>query len=106
MINCLHHFEILTNSSSNLLKYLLKGFNFDLVVSRQTPRYDQYIVRAESINFFITSPRDLSKQKNNLQSLSTSNDFSSISYIEENDPKLFKKITQKENTVFNAAFQV
>ena len=31
MINCLHHFEILTNSSEKLLNYFIKGFKFNLV---------------------------------------------------------------------------
>jgi hypothetical protein len=55
MINCLHHFEILTNKSTRLLKYLIDGFDFKLVKSTQNENYKQYLVRNNSINYLISS---------------------------------------------------
>ena len=98
MINCLHHFEILTNSSAKLLKYLIEGFDFKLVKTLQNDNYKQYLVRNNSINYLITT--------NDSSSLSVQSKPNTLKLIENKNVSLFQHINKKENTIFNAAFQV
>jgi hypothetical protein len=104
MINCLHHFEILTNSSKNLLNYFVNGFKFKLVLSKNTCIYEQYLINSNSINFLITS---LSQQPKSITN-SESHPFyhTSLLNIEQADKCLYDLVLDKKNTVFNAAFQV
>jgi hypothetical protein len=116
MINCLHHFEILTNSSKKLLKYFINGYNFNLVSSKQNGPYNQYLINSNSINFLITSINTNERLiKPTDQAISNKKDrFSAYSYktsletIEQQSRLsiLFDKILSKKDTVFNAAFQV
>jgi hypothetical protein len=105
MINCLHHFEILTNSSAKLLNYFTSGFNFNLVLSKQTGAFQQHLIRSNSINFLITSIADEPTLSNPAQN-SPSLHSTSLESIQKTDPDLFNLVTNKKNTVFNAAFQV
>lgn len=116
MINNLHHFEILTNSSSKLLSYLMKGFKFNLTMTKETDMYRQYLLDLNSMRFLITSlkgggcgdscgPSDESQ----LQTATRGGGNyyqSSLKTIASSDRSLFDTIRSKSNTVFNAAFQV
>ena len=110
MINNLHHFEILTNSSANLLNYFINGFKFKLVLSKQTGKYCQYLINSNSINFLITS-----LEENGNKNHSYPNDekkanplvySTPLDLIESNHRSIFNTIYNRKNTVFNAAFQV
>ena len=105
MINCLHHFEILTHSSNNLLNYFINGFKFKLVLSKNTGKYEQYLISSNSINFLITS---LSKQEKHQQNQGVKSPLyhTSLLDIEHSDKHLYDLVLEKKNTVFNAAFQV
>lgn len=118
MINCLHHFEILTHSSKRLLNYFINGYNFNLVASKQTGQYNQYLINSNSINFLITSLNKNEPLISNTSSktLTNSNDsrFNSYAYStplqtiqrQSQLSSLYGKILDKKDTVFNAAFQV
>lgn len=109
MINNLHHFEILTNSSQKLLNYFINGFKFKLVLSRETEKYQQYLINSNSMNFLITSPKQSKSNANKLAELTNDRDHEQIialDTIESRDQSLFNLIASKTNTVFNAAFQV
>ena len=107
MINCLHHFEILTNSSKNLLNYFVNGFKFKLVHAKQTGKYEQFLVSSNSINFLITTLNRDHSSPYILSNVTTSNSYeTSLLEIERSDPFLFDLVLDKKNTVFNAAFQV
>jgi 4-hydroxyphenylpyruvate dioxygenase-like protein len=107
MINCLHHFEILTNSSKNLLNYFINGFKFKLVLAKNTDKYEHYLISSNSINFLITS---LSQQPNSITNVDNRSSQSfyhtSLLNIEQSDKNLYDLVLDKKNTVFNAAFQV
>jgi 4-hydroxyphenylpyruvate dioxygenase len=108
MINCLHHFEILTNSSEKLLNYFIKGFKFNLVNKINLDnRYTQYLVNSNSINFLITS-LETDKNENTFKYMKNidSNYKSSLLAIEEFDKNLYKVIKSKNNTAFNVSFKV
>lgn len=110
MINCLHHFEILTNSSQKLLKYFINGFNFNLVKTNQTSQYKQYLLNSNSINFLITTtePDDAlqSLSQDVSSSLSLDSYTHSLDLIRARNLDLHQEILSKQNTVYNAAFQV
>ena len=108
MINCLHHFEILTNSSSKIIKYLVNGFNFNLIAQKQTQKYNQYYVNANSINFLITSLNENDLPKKEFETKAKSKYFynSSLDAIDNQNGQLMQLLKQRKNTVFNAAFQV
>lgn len=99
MINCLHHFEILTNSSQKLLNYFIKGFNFNLIKTSQSGLYKQYLLNSNSINFLLTSIESSPL----VDQLATNN---SLELIKKSNINLYDSILSKQNTVFNAAFQV
>ena len=104
MINCLHHFEILTNSSQKLLKYFIDGFNFKLVTSKCSASYEQYLIKSNSINFLITSIE--SPNLNNKHNHYCAVNKPSLDIIQSKNILLYDCIRSKQNTVFNAAFQV
>jgi hypothetical protein len=115
MINCLHHFEILTQSSKKLLNLLVNGLNFNLIAAKQSGPFKQYLVNSNSINYIITDFSDTALKKNdinfgNLDKFSDS--FANYAYkcplesIEAKSKTLYETILTKQNTVFNAAFQV
>lgn len=108
MINCLHHFEILTNSSRNLLNYFVNGFKFKLVLSKNTGIYEQYLVSSNSINFLITSLSQKPKETPQYSTSTASDSYynTSLLNIEQTDKHLYDLVLDKKNTVFNAAFQV
>jgi hypothetical protein len=116
MINNLHHFEILTNSSGKLLNYFINGFKFNLVMTRETERYRQYLLDLNSMRFLITSLRSAGRDdggggkenvKQSVEKVDIRSAYESpIKTIETNDNSLFEMIRSKTNTVFNAAFQV
>lgn len=115
MINCLHHFEILTHNSKKLLNFFINGFNFRLVECKKTDLYNHYLINSNSINFLITSPNNRSSIENSSETpvaLANNNQYkgylynSSLNTIRKNDDKLYNKILNKKDTVFNAAFQV
>lgn len=107
MINCLHHFEILTDSSKKLINYFAKGFRFNLIKSNKCGKYEQFLLNSNSMNFLITSIDDQKESKpNNRHPQSSDGLFNSLRIIEQNDKHLFDLISKKKNTVFNAAFQV
>lgn len=118
MINCLHHFEILTHSSKRLLNYFINGYNFNLVASKQAGPYNQYLINSNSINFLITSINKNEPLISNVDSrpLANTNDsrFSAYAYStplqtiqrQSQLSNLYGKILDKKDTVFNAAFQV
>lgn len=109
MINCLHHFEILTHSSKKLLNYFINGYNFSLISSKETGVFKQYLINSNSINFLITS---LNESECDAKALTSTDQFSEYSYrtslqtIQRQDTTLFNQILKKKDTVFNAAFQV
>lgn len=115
MINNLHHFEILTNSSSKLLSYLMNGFKFNLTMTKETDMYRQYLLDLNSMRFLITSLKgdggggDSCGRSDNSQLTTTRGGSyyqSSLKTIASSDRSLFDTIRSKSNTVFNAAFQV
>lgn len=105
MINNLHHFEILTNSSARLLDYLVKGLKLNLVLTKQTKHFDQFLVNSRSINFLITSLRGRTEVKDTEQS--DEHLYSTpLSVIQSSHSDLYRTIANKQSTVFNAAFRV
>jgi len=104
MINSLHHFEILTCHSRRILDYFIKGYNFNLISVKQTDQYKQYLINSNSINFLITSLDN--KKQTKLDKFSEYSYKSSLKTIEQSDKNLFNKILKKNDSVFNAAFQV
>lgn len=102
MINNLHHFEILTSSSHKLLNYFINGFKFKLVLSKKCQKYDQYLLNSNCMNFLITNIND----KNNFNQNSPDSFKTSLAEIEKSDFNLYQRITNRKNTVFNAAFRV
>lgn len=104
MINNLHHFEILTNSSSKLMNYFIKGFNFKLVMSREIENNRQHLLHLSSMKFLINSLKDNDEIKK--KSGFKKNYETTLKIIESNDKALFDTIKSKNNTVFNAAFRV
>ena len=112
MINCLHHFEILTHNRKKLLNFFIKGFNFRLVASKETDAYSHFLINSNSINFLITSPNTTSLSTEKTVAIRTNDPFSSYEYksslntICKSNANLYNKIIDKKHTVFNAAFQV
>lgn len=111
MINCLHHFEILTNSSEKLLNYFIKGFKFNLVNKINLDnRYTQYLINSNSINFLITSLETNNKNEFNTSSKPVKNIDSiyksSLITIEEYDKNLYNVIKSKNNSAYNVSFKV
>ncbi len=106
MINNLHHFEILTNSSKKLLNYFIHGYNFNLIATKNTGIFKQYLLNSNSINFLITS---INNKPDNIQAEKTFSPYAyntSLQTIQNKDTVLFNRILSKKDTVFNAAFQV
>ena len=122
MINCLHHFEILTKHSERVLNYFIKGFGFKLVCVRNTKSaavqragdqppvstvYQQHLLNCNAINLLVTSLRP---SRLNEPAVVKSDDQSlfqtSLSAIESASPKLLDKIVAKNDSAFNVAFQV
>ena len=111
MINNLHHFEILTSSSSKLLNYFINGFKFKLVLTKQNGPFIQYLINSNSINFLITSvDTDNNQSWKRIKSTNQNDEefiySTPLSLIQSKHANLFKIITSKKDTVFNAAFQV
>lgn len=110
MINNLHHFEILTSSSGKLLSYLMKGFKFNLAITKETDRYRQYLLDLNSMRFLITSLKNAGdgcvQDDGGGDGGGGGSYQTSLKTIESNDKSLFDTIRSKSNTVFNAAFQV
>jgi hypothetical protein len=105
MINNLHHFEILTNSSSKLLSYFINGFKFKLVLSKRSGAFEQHLINTNSINFLITSLQN-NDQKQQSPQHETPIYSTPLSLIQRNHTALYQLIASKRDTVFNAAFQV
>lgn len=105
MINCLHHFEILTNSAPKLLNYFQNGFKFKLIKAKSIDKYEQYLIRSNSVNLLITNISNNTNQRDD-RFISPLNYHTSLFSIEKSDPNLYRTILSKNNTAFNAAFQV
>lgn len=115
MINNLHHFEILTNSSAKLLNFFMNGFKFKVVYERRTKKFNQYLLNSNSMNFLITSLNNRGSEIRDqplLDTIYATNECENFQYetplsqIEHDDKRLFELISSKQNTVFNAAFKV
>ena len=104
MINCLHHFEILTHSSQRLLNYFINGYKFNLVATKQTGNFTQYLINSNSINFLIINLAKSDALSEPAQH--DSNYTTPLSYINKYNSSLYDTILNKNDTVFNVAFQV
>jgi 4-hydroxyphenylpyruvate dioxygenase-like protein len=98
MINSIHHFEILTQKSRKLLNYFINSLNFKLIASKQTQNQTQFVVQSNNSNFIITSLNNSNQNK--------SQNSLFLETLDHLDLQLHKKITSKNDTVFNVAIQV
>ncbi len=105
MINNLHHFEILTQSSEKLIAYFVNGFKFSLISQQPTKcnRLTQHLIGSNSVHFLLTSPFSQSSQSSPSQPSAIQ---TSLLAIRDQDKALYDLILSKRNTVFNVAFKV
>lgn len=105
MINGIHHFEILTKSNHNLLKYFLNGLNFKIIAKNKNKELVQHVVKSKNAHFIISS---LNNQIENdcKYDYNHVNDYNTISYLKEKNQNLINKILSKNDSVFNIALNV
>ena len=110
MIRSVLHFEILNDANVNLLNYFQR-LNFDLVGSKySSPKnglktVKQSLLRSNQAQFVLTNHhKEPSTPTSDLalheESLNT------LAMIKARDERLFQRINQRRNTVFNMALEV